>query len=226
MESLLECFGQAFVTPLWICSPFRCFKEDGRSGRRPSTVIPEGNSEEKPSRRTVLLHLWFVVLGTLACVHVIYVSVKLGLLCFLCCDPPSCFCFSPRVTHQVRDVDQNGDWFKDGMKLEAIDPLNLSAICVATVRKVSSNKFPLLSADAELLPVNSAPSPPLGCRCWQMGTSWSGSTARKLSMAQTGSAITAPPLPSSLLASVKSTTLNSRPLEVTCQHLHFLGFVL
>lgn len=38
---------------------------------------------------------------------------------------------------QVKDVDQSGDWFKDGMKLEAIDPLNLSAICVATVRKVS-----------------------------------------------------------------------------------------
>lgn len=37
---------------------------------------------------------------------------------------------------QVKDVDQNGDWFKDGMKLEAIDPLNLSAICVATVKKV------------------------------------------------------------------------------------------
>jgi len=33
-------------------------------------------------------------------------------------------------------VDQSGEWFKDGMKLEAIDPLNLSAICVATVRKV------------------------------------------------------------------------------------------
>lgn len=38
--------------------------------------------------------------------------------------------------HQVKDVDQSGDWFRDGMKLEAIDPLNLSAICVATVRKV------------------------------------------------------------------------------------------
>ncbi len=33
-------------------------------------------------------------------------------------------------------MDQSGEWFKDGMKLEAIDPLNLSAICVATVRKV------------------------------------------------------------------------------------------
>lgn len=42
---------------------------------------------------------------------------------------------------QVRDVDQSGDWFKDGMKLEAIDPLNLSAICVATVRKVMVPSF-------------------------------------------------------------------------------------
>lgn len=38
--------------------------------------------------------------------------------------------------YQVKEVDQCRDWFKDGMKLEAIDPLNLSAICVATVRKV------------------------------------------------------------------------------------------
>lgn len=37
---------------------------------------------------------------------------------------------------QVKEVDQNSVWFEDGMKLEAIDPLNLSAICVATVRKV------------------------------------------------------------------------------------------
>lgn len=37
----------------------------------------------------------------------------------------------------MKEVDQCRDWFKDGMKLEAIDPLNLSAICVATVRKVS-----------------------------------------------------------------------------------------
>lgn len=39
--------------------------------------------------------------------------------------------------YQVKEVDQSKEWFKDGMKLEAIDPLNLSAICVATVRKVS-----------------------------------------------------------------------------------------
>lgn len=45
--------------------------------------------------------------------------------------------FLSACVYQVKDVDQGGDWFKDGMKLEAIDPLNLSAICVATVRKVS-----------------------------------------------------------------------------------------
>lgn len=36
----------------------------------------------------------------------------------------------------MKDVDQSGEWFKEGMKLEAIDPLNLSTICAATVRKV------------------------------------------------------------------------------------------
>lgn len=34
-------------------------------------------------------------------------------------------------------MDQSGAWFDEGMKLEAIDPLNLSTISVATVRKVS-----------------------------------------------------------------------------------------
>ena len=46
------------------------------------------------------------------------------------------------VSCQVKEVDQSGAWFKDGMKLEAIDPLNLSAICVATVRKVRSCHTP------------------------------------------------------------------------------------
>jgi len=50
---------------------------------------------------------------------------------------------------QVKDVDQSGEWFKDGMKLEAIDPLNLSAICVATVRKVKLS-FCLIYLDVEL----------------------------------------------------------------------------
>lgn len=48
-------------------------------------------------------------------------------------------CVFSRV--QVKEVDQNSPWFEDGMKLEAIDPLNLSAICVATVRKVRGSQF-------------------------------------------------------------------------------------
>lgn len=82
--------------------------------------------------------------------------------CFFFFSDPSSFPLPPCVNHQVRDVDQNGDWFRDGMKLEAIDPLNLSAICVATVRKVSSDQFPPLSGAAEPLPLNSAPPPTSG----------------------------------------------------------------
>jgi len=41
----------------------------------------------------------------------------------------------------VKEVDTAGEWFKEGMKLEAIDPLNLSAICVATIRKVRKPMF-------------------------------------------------------------------------------------
>ncbi|XP_063077948.1 MBT domain-containing protein 1 isoform X2 [Engraulis encrasicolus] len=48
---------------------------------------------------------------------------------------------------KVRDVDQSGDWFKEGMKLEAIDPLNLSAICVATVRKVLADGYLMIGID-------------------------------------------------------------------------------
>uniref|UniRef100_A0A4W5MUB6 Mbt domain containing 1 n=1 Tax=Hucho hucho TaxID=62062 RepID=A0A4W5MUB6_9TELE len=48
---------------------------------------------------------------------------------------------------KVKDVDQSGEWFKDGMKLEAIDPLNLSAICVATVRKVLADGFLMIAID-------------------------------------------------------------------------------
>lgn len=51
-------------------------------------------------------------------------------------DPWQRFFVHFSSNYQVKDVDQSGEWFKDGMKLEAIDPLNLSAICVATVRKV------------------------------------------------------------------------------------------
>uniref|UniRef100_A0A8C7GDI0 Mbt domain containing 1 n=1 Tax=Oncorhynchus kisutch TaxID=8019 RepID=A0A8C7GDI0_ONCKI len=47
----------------------------------------------------------------------------------------------------VKDVDQNGEWFRDRMKLEAIDPLNLSAISVATVRKVLADGYLMIGVD-------------------------------------------------------------------------------
>uniref|UniRef100_A0A3Q0RRK7 Mbt domain containing 1 n=1 Tax=Amphilophus citrinellus TaxID=61819 RepID=A0A3Q0RRK7_AMPCI len=52
-----------------------------------------------------------------------------------------------QLFQKVKDVDQSGDWFKDGMKLEAIDPLNLSAICVATVRKVLADGYLMIGID-------------------------------------------------------------------------------
>ncbi|CAB1311838.1 unnamed protein product [Coregonus sp. 'balchen'] len=48
---------------------------------------------------------------------------------------------------KVKDVDQSGEWFKDRMKLEAIDPLNLSAISVATVRKVLADGYLMIGVD-------------------------------------------------------------------------------
>lgn len=39
---------------------------------------------------------------------------------------------------QPRFVYMDGGFFEKGMKLEAIDPLNLGSICVATVQKVLS----------------------------------------------------------------------------------------
>ncbi|XP_008287588.1 MBT domain-containing protein 1 isoform X1 [Stegastes partitus] len=52
-----------------------------------------------------------------------------------------------QLFQKVKDVDQSGDWFRDGMKLEAIDPLNLSAICVATVRKVLADGYLMIGID-------------------------------------------------------------------------------
>uniref|UniRef100_A0A8C2WB98 FCS-type domain-containing protein n=1 Tax=Cyclopterus lumpus TaxID=8103 RepID=A0A8C2WB98_CYCLU len=48
---------------------------------------------------------------------------------------------------KVKEVNQSGCWFEDGMKLEAIDPLNLSAICVATVRKVLADGYLMIGID-------------------------------------------------------------------------------
>ncbi|XP_075937081.1 MBT domain-containing protein 1-like [Anarhichas minor] len=48
---------------------------------------------------------------------------------------------------KVKEVDQTGSWFEDGMKLEAIDALNLSAVCVATVRKVLADGYLMIGID-------------------------------------------------------------------------------
>ncbi|XP_054551990.1 lethal(3)malignant brain tumor-like protein 2 isoform X6 [Talpa occidentalis] len=42
----------------------------------------------------------------------------------------------PYLFKKVRAVYTEGGWFEEGMKLEAIDPLNLGNICVATICKV------------------------------------------------------------------------------------------
>ncbi|XP_054832784.1 MBT domain-containing protein 1 isoform X1 [Eublepharis macularius] len=48
---------------------------------------------------------------------------------------------------KVKEVESSGEWFKEGMKLEAIDPLNLSAICVATIRKVLADGYLMIGID-------------------------------------------------------------------------------
>nr|XP_025954920.1 MBT domain-containing protein 1 isoform X3 [Dromaius novaehollandiae] len=53
----------------------------------------------------------------------------------------------PHLFMKVKEVDTAGEWFKEGMKLEAIDPLNLSAICVATIRKVLADGFLMIGID-------------------------------------------------------------------------------
>ncbi|XP_015293780.1 MBT domain-containing protein 1 isoform X9 [Macaca nemestrina] len=53
----------------------------------------------------------------------------------------------PHLFAKVKEVDQSGEWFKEGMKLEAIDPLNLSTICVATIRKVLADGFLMIGID-------------------------------------------------------------------------------
>ncbi|XP_030361753.1 MBT domain-containing protein 1 isoform X11 [Strigops habroptila] len=53
----------------------------------------------------------------------------------------------PHLFMKVKEVDAAGEWFKEGMKLEAIDPLNLSAICVATIRKVLADGYLMIGID-------------------------------------------------------------------------------
>ncbi|XP_048343879.1 MBT domain-containing protein 1 isoform X2 [Sphaerodactylus townsendi] len=53
----------------------------------------------------------------------------------------------PHLFVKVKEVESSGEWFKEGMKLEAIDPLNLSAICVATIRKVLADGYLMIGID-------------------------------------------------------------------------------
>ncbi|XP_041033736.1 lethal(3)malignant brain tumor-like protein 2 isoform X2 [Carcharodon carcharias] len=53
----------------------------------------------------------------------------------------------PHLFKKVRAVYANDDWFEEGMKLEAIDPLNLSTICVASVRKVLLDGYLMIGID-------------------------------------------------------------------------------
>ncbi|XP_053577374.1 LOW QUALITY PROTEIN: lethal(3)malignant brain tumor-like protein 2 [Bombina bombina] len=58
------------------------------------------------------------------------------------CDP------FPYFFKQVRIAYPKGEWFEQGMKLEAIDPLNLGNICVATVCKVLLEGFLMVGMDS------------------------------------------------------------------------------
>ncbi|XP_070596137.1 MBT domain-containing protein 1 isoform X2 [Erythrolamprus reginae] len=54
---------------------------------------------------------------------------------------------SSHLFAKVKEAESSGEWFKEGMKLEAIDPLNLSAICVATIRKVLADGYLMIGID-------------------------------------------------------------------------------
>ncbi|XP_030058897.1 lethal(3)malignant brain tumor-like protein 2 isoform X2 [Microcaecilia unicolor] len=53
----------------------------------------------------------------------------------------------PYFFKKVRVVYPKGGWFEEGMKMEAIDPLNMGNICVATVRKVLLDGYLMVSVD-------------------------------------------------------------------------------
>ncbi|XP_074682858.1 lethal(3)malignant brain tumor-like protein 2 isoform X2 [Strix aluco] len=56
----------------------------------------------------------------------------------------------PYLFKKVRAVYAEGGWFEEGMKLEAIDPLNLGNICVATVCKVLLDGYLMISIDGTM----------------------------------------------------------------------------
>ncbi|XP_036390380.1 lethal(3)malignant brain tumor-like protein 2 isoform X2 [Megalops cyprinoides] len=53
----------------------------------------------------------------------------------------------PHLFKKVRTVYMEGGFFEEGMKLEAIDPLNLGNICVASVRKVLLDGYLMVGID-------------------------------------------------------------------------------
>ncbi|KAH0616853.1 hypothetical protein JD844_028281, partial [Phrynosoma platyrhinos] len=53
----------------------------------------------------------------------------------------------PYLFKKVRAVYPEGSWFEEGMKLEAIDPLNMGNICVATVHKVLLDGYLMIGID-------------------------------------------------------------------------------
>ncbi|XP_076856498.1 lethal(3)malignant brain tumor-like protein 2 [Brachyhypopomus gauderio] len=53
----------------------------------------------------------------------------------------------PRQFKKLRTVYMEGGFFEEGMKLEAVDPLNLGNICVASVRKVLLDGYLMVSID-------------------------------------------------------------------------------
>ncbi|KAL4647844.1 lethal(3)malignant brain tumor-like protein 2 isoform X2 [Arapaima gigas] len=53
----------------------------------------------------------------------------------------------PHLFKKVRTVYMEGGFFQEGMKLEAIDPLNLGNICVATVHKVLLDGYLMVGID-------------------------------------------------------------------------------
>uniref|UniRef100_A0A8D0C9W2 Lethal(3)malignant brain tumor-like protein 2 n=1 Tax=Salvator merianae TaxID=96440 RepID=A0A8D0C9W2_SALMN len=53
----------------------------------------------------------------------------------------------PYLFKKMRLVYLEGGWFEEGMKLEAIDPLNMGNICVATIRKVLLDGYLMIGID-------------------------------------------------------------------------------
>ncbi|XP_062859200.1 lethal(3)malignant brain tumor-like protein 2 [Trichomycterus rosablanca] len=96
-------------------------------------------------------HMWSPL------VHPINWSVRVGHLIKetdksvdMSSHPAFCKIFSDSVPSQfkkLRFVYMEGGFFEVGMKLEAIDPLNLGNICVATVRKVLLDGYLMVSID-------------------------------------------------------------------------------